>query len=81
MAILVRLLAQKPFQCLTGFINAMFCSFALCLHNFYGMTMDALHDWDKTLMCNFNAAISVFSSVTLNFGPKTITFPHVDFVF
>ncbi|KAJ7809608.1 hypothetical protein B0H13DRAFT_1668022, partial [Mycena leptocephala] len=31
------------------------------------------------LQRNFLTALSVFTTATFNFGPRTVTFPHIDF--
>jgi hypothetical protein len=41
--------------------------------------MDRLHEWNPALLRNFPADVSVFAAATFNFGPRTITFPHLDF--
>jgi hypothetical protein len=41
--------------------------------------MDKLHEWNPSLKRNFAAKISVFAAATFNFGPRTVTFPHIDF--
>ncbi|KAJ7349397.1 hypothetical protein DFH08DRAFT_614266, partial [Mycena albidolilacea] len=77
--ILTRLLAQKPFQHITGFANSIFQCFAPDLHAYYGSTIDKLHEWNPSLKWNFAADISVFVAAMFNFGPRTVTFPHIDF--
>jgi hypothetical protein len=42
--------------------------------------MDQIHDWNPNLTRNFSATVSVFATATFNFGPQTVTFPHLDFV-
>jgi hypothetical protein len=41
--------------------------------------MDQIHCWNPNLRRNFSATVSVFAAATLNFGPQTVTFPHLDF--
>jgi hypothetical protein len=41
--------------------------------------MDHIHDWNPNLRRNFSATVSVFATATFNFGPQTVTFPHLDF--
>ncbi|KAJ7482921.1 hypothetical protein B0H11DRAFT_1723647 [Mycena galericulata] len=77
--ILAQLLATKPFQRIAGFINGMFLSYAPDLHEYYRTTMYKLHRWNRRLPRNFNELTSVFAAVTFNFGPRTVTLPHLDF--
>ncbi|KAJ7071749.1 hypothetical protein B0H15DRAFT_793381 [Mycena belliarum] len=77
--LLAQLVSQKPFQRLAGFINGMFQSYAPLLHGYYRSTMEALYDWNPNLPRHFNLFTSVFAAATFNFGPRTITFPHLDF--
>jgi hypothetical protein len=41
--------------------------------------MERLHNWNKKLRRNFLPTVSVFAAATFNFGPQTVTFPHLDF--
>nr|GAT50650.1 predicted protein [Mycena chlorophos] len=92
-AILETLLASAPFTRIAGFSNcapstaprprtnkltAIFSNFAPRLHNYYQDTMDALFDWDPRLRRIFKRGVSVFPSCTFNFGPQTVTIPHLD---
>ncbi|KAJ7653713.1 hypothetical protein DFH06DRAFT_1133844 [Mycena polygramma] len=78
-AVLTGLLAQKPFQRIAGFANSMFQLYAPDLHNYYNTTLNRLHCWDRRLKRNFLPTLSVFAAATFNFGPSTITLPHIDF--
>ncbi|KAJ7462645.1 hypothetical protein B0H11DRAFT_1734876 [Mycena galericulata] len=75
--VLARLLTLTPFKRIIGFVNAMFISYAPKLHDYYGSTMDALHGWDESLPRFLQN--SVFAAATFNFGPRTVTLPHLDF--
>ncbi|KAJ7513010.1 hypothetical protein B0H11DRAFT_1948400 [Mycena galericulata] len=77
--ILAQLLAAKPFQRIAGFINKMFYSYSPDLHDHYRTTMAELHRWKDSLPRNFSALTSVFAAATFNFGPRTVTLPHLDF--
>ncbi|KAJ6571548.1 hypothetical protein B0H19DRAFT_937693, partial [Mycena capillaripes] len=77
--VLTGLLAQKPFQRIVGFTNVMFQCYAPDLHVHYHNTLDKLHRWNKKLKRNFLPTISVFAAATFNFGPATVTLPHLDF--
>ncbi|KAJ7448727.1 hypothetical protein FB451DRAFT_1187544 [Mycena latifolia] len=82
---LARLFGAKCFQQISGWTNVLFMGFAPLLHQYYASTLDSLCEWDaaekraKHLWRNFTRAFSVFSTVTFNFGPATVTFPHIDF--
>ncbi|KAJ7720998.1 hypothetical protein B0H16DRAFT_1738487 [Mycena metata] len=77
--VLAGLMATRPFQRLAGHTNAIFQAYAPDLHGYYHSTLDRLHRWDKTLKRNFLPGISVFAAATFNFGPATVTLPHLDF--
>ncbi|KAF7318029.1 hypothetical protein HMN09_00310200 [Mycena chlorophos] len=77
-AVLDSLLASKPFTRLAGFTNSIFLNFAPRLHEYYEATMDALFNWDSRLRRIFPHGTSVFPSCTFNFGPQTVTIPHLD---
>ncbi|KAJ7304913.1 hypothetical protein DFH08DRAFT_976505 [Mycena albidolilacea] len=77
--VLAGLLAQKPFRRIAGFTNTLLKCYAPDLHTFYSQTMDHIHDWNPNLRRNFSATVSVFATATFNFGPQTVTFPHLDF--
>jgi hypothetical protein len=59
--------------------------FAPDLHSYYNSTLGDLFAWDAMqsrachLLRNFTPVRSVFSTATFNFGPRTITLPHIDF--
>ncbi|KAJ7181397.1 hypothetical protein C8R43DRAFT_870092, partial [Mycena crocata] len=59
-------------------IAGVFSSFAPMLHKFYAEQMSLLHLAAPYLRRLFPEAISVFAACTFNFGPSTVTFPHVD---
>ncbi|KAJ7435752.1 hypothetical protein FB451DRAFT_1062275 [Mycena latifolia] len=77
--ILANLVSQLPIQFLAGFINGMFLSFGAVLHEFYRSTMEQLHTWNPDLPRLFSETVSVFAAATFNFGPRTVTFPHLDY--
>nr|GAT42600.1 predicted protein [Mycena chlorophos] len=76
--VLDSLLASEPFKRIAGFCNSIFLNFAPRLHEYYEKSMDALFDWDPRLRRIFKRGTSVFPSCTFNFGPQTITLPHLD---
>ncbi|KAF8202090.1 hypothetical protein K438DRAFT_2103659, partial [Mycena galopus ATCC 62051] len=53
--------------------------FAPILHNYYATTMNNLHRWNPQLRRLFEPDLSVFAAATFNFGPQTVTWPHLDF--
>ncbi|KAF7342933.1 hypothetical protein MVEN_01723100 [Mycena venus] len=76
------LFGLKCFERIAGWTNT---GFAPLLHEYYRQTLDDLFTWDagqdreKHLRCNFLRRFSVFAAATFNFGPHTVTFPHIDF--
>ncbi|KAJ7834833.1 hypothetical protein B0H13DRAFT_1913881 [Mycena leptocephala] len=57
----------------------IFRSYAPILHEHYRSTMAALYCHLSHLPRNFDEFTSVFAAATFNFGPWTITLPHLDF--
>ncbi|KAJ7915942.1 hypothetical protein B0H13DRAFT_1609915, partial [Mycena leptocephala] len=84
-AILAGLFGKRCFERIAGWTNVLFMGFAPLLHEYYQQTMDDLFEWDaaqdrpKHLSRNFAASFSAFTTATFNFGPFTVTFPHIDF--
>ncbi|KAJ7485479.1 hypothetical protein FB451DRAFT_977196, partial [Mycena latifolia] len=78
-AVLAQLFASPPLQRLAGFINGMYQSYTPDLHGFFSSTMELLYQWKPSLPRNFDALTSVFAAATINFGPFTVTRPHLDF--
>ncbi|KAJ7806508.1 hypothetical protein B0H13DRAFT_1929590 [Mycena leptocephala] len=84
-AVFARLFGEESLRRIAGWTNALFMAFAPDLHKYYGATLDELFCWDALqsranhLLRNFGAATSVFSTATFNFGPRTVTLPHIDF--
>ncbi|KAF7335853.1 hypothetical protein MSAN_02331800 [Mycena sanguinolenta] len=85
LAIFTGLFALKPFERIAGWTNMLFMAFAPVLHAFYETPLEDLCTWDhrqernKHIRRNFPPRCSVFSTTTFNFGPRTVTFPHIDF--
>ncbi|KAJ7671329.1 hypothetical protein DFH06DRAFT_980706, partial [Mycena polygramma] len=77
--VLAQLLATKPFQRIAGFVNGMFKSYAPVLHEHYRSTLAAIHTHLPGLPRNYDEFVSVFAAATFNFGPRTVTLPHLDF--
>ncbi|KAJ7727870.1 hypothetical protein B0H14DRAFT_3169419 [Mycena olivaceomarginata] len=57
--------------------NVLFFMWAPSLYALYESTRAAMEEWGPHLRWNF--ADSVFAACTFNFGPRTITCPHLDF--
>ncbi|KAJ7071260.1 hypothetical protein C8F01DRAFT_1109763 [Mycena amicta] len=79
-AVFMHLTAQTPLRRLVGFANQMFSTYAGTLHAYYKQTMDYLFSEKdyRTLHPYFPSRLSVFASWTFNFGPRTVTHPHLD---
>ncbi|KAL1711658.1 hypothetical protein EV715DRAFT_268416 [Schizophyllum commune] len=59
------------------FASSVFATWAPEIHKYYGDTLAALLASDPTLYRNFPQ--SVWSCITINFGPQTVTYPHRDY--
>nr|GAT42379.1 predicted protein [Mycena chlorophos] len=77
-AILQRLLSAPPFTRIAGFCKSILFNFAPRLHDYYEQTMDAIFERHPWLRRIFDRRVSVFPSCTFNFGPQTVTIPHLD---
>ncbi|KAJ7936819.1 hypothetical protein B0H13DRAFT_2303135 [Mycena leptocephala] len=76
--ICITMLTNWAIKHLAGFANGMFESFAPTLHAFYTEQMRLLHLAAPYLRRIFPESVSVFAACTFNFGPNTVTLPHVD---
>ncbi|KAJ7834312.1 hypothetical protein B0H13DRAFT_2369971 [Mycena leptocephala] len=65
LAIFARLFGVKSIERIVGWTNMLFMAFAPDLHEFYRVTLNDL--------------LSVFATATFNFGPATVTLPHLNF--
>ncbi|KAK7012625.1 hypothetical protein R3P38DRAFT_3323842 [Favolaschia claudopus] len=86
--LLTNLLALQSIQRIAGWTNSnhyanpppvLFMAFAKQLHSFYEKELRSVCEHDPRTIRNFPARLSVFSMVTINFGPATVTFPHIDY--
>nr|GAT48914.1 predicted protein [Mycena chlorophos] len=77
-AVLERLLSAPPFTRIAGFCKSILLNFAPRLHEYYEQTMDAIFERYPWLRRIFDRRVSVFPSCTFNFGPQTVTIPHLD---
>ncbi|KAJ7818012.1 hypothetical protein B0H13DRAFT_1662247 [Mycena leptocephala] len=85
LAIFARLFGVKSIERIVGWTNMLFMAFAPDLHEFYRVTLNDLCAWDhqqtraKHIFRNFSESLSVFATATFNFGPATVTLPHLNF--
>ncbi|KAJ7042743.1 hypothetical protein C8F04DRAFT_1175856 [Mycena alexandri] len=74
-----RLFALACFFRIAGFANRLFQTWNPAVHSLYVLTLDALtHTYNPALRRNFSRRLSAFAAATLNFGPATVTLPHID---
>ncbi|KAF8951697.1 hypothetical protein BDZ97DRAFT_1931899 [Flammula alnicola] len=76
--ILNELLQQPAFKRIVGFTNSAFETVAPRLYNYYQDTIDELVRWSPDTICR-TFPKSAFASATINFGPRTVSFPHRDY--
>ncbi|GLB44850.1 hypothetical protein LshimejAT787_1801870 [Lyophyllum shimeji] len=74
--VLLRHLCDNVFLRVAHFGSSMFASYAPDIHSYYRSTLHALLAHDSSLQRNFLG--SVFAACTYNFGPATVTKPHLD---
>ncbi|KAJ7066854.1 hypothetical protein B0H15DRAFT_794250 [Mycena belliarum] len=73
------LFEMQCFSRIAGFANGIFKAWNPAVHALYTLTLDALtYDHNPALKRNFPATFSAFAAATLNFGPVTVTYPHID---
>ncbi|KAJ7016060.1 hypothetical protein C8F04DRAFT_1245965 [Mycena alexandri] len=72
-----KLLKDESFQHLIRFANLLFFIFAPVLFMYCQTQMALLRDWNPSMV--WNAAVTVFTACTFNFGPHALTVPHLDF--
>ncbi|KAJ6487276.1 hypothetical protein C8R47DRAFT_1072325 [Mycena vitilis] len=70
-AIMMQLFGLKCFERIAGWTNIAPWTTVFA--------WDATRERTTRLRRNFNRAFSVFAAATFNFGPRTVTFPHIDF--
>ncbi|KAF7342723.1 hypothetical protein MSAN_02030200 [Mycena sanguinolenta] len=78
--ILTSLFIHRAIARFVGLANVLFQLYAPKLHNYYFRTMKALSKWDRDLPLLAPLCSCVFACVTFNFGPQTVTLPHLDFL-
>ncbi|KAJ6548337.1 hypothetical protein B0H19DRAFT_952675, partial [Mycena capillaripes] len=57
-----------------------FQTYAPNLYKYHLDTMRALYKWNSNLLFLAPLLSCEFACVTFNFGPQTVTFPHLDFL-
>ncbi|KAJ7088354.1 hypothetical protein B0H15DRAFT_780823 [Mycena belliarum] len=73
------LFLMQCFIRIAGFGNGLFKAWNPEVHAFYEFTLDALtNQYNPNLRRNFQQKVSAFAAATLNFGPSTVTLPHID---
>ncbi|KAL1711614.1 hypothetical protein EV715DRAFT_297890 [Schizophyllum commune] len=75
--VLTYLISLPAMVRIAHFSSSVFANWAPEIHEYYANTLTALLNSDPTLTRNF--ARSVWACITLNFGPKTVCFPHRDY--
>ncbi|KAJ6463733.1 hypothetical protein C8R47DRAFT_992488, partial [Mycena vitilis] len=74
------MLASLALQHIIGFSNGLFQSYAPNLDSFYRDQMCLLRRVARYIVPHLVETITVFAACTFNFGPNTVTLPHVDAV-
>ncbi|KAJ6448977.1 hypothetical protein C8R47DRAFT_926886, partial [Mycena vitilis] len=72
------MLASLALQRIIGFSNGLFQSYAPNLHSFYRDQMCLLRRVARYIVPLLVETLTVFAACTFNFGPNTVTLPHVD---
>ncbi|KAL1724919.1 hypothetical protein EV714DRAFT_278035 [Schizophyllum commune] len=75
--VLMYLIALPAMVRIAHFASGAFAQWAPAIHHYYGETLIALLASDPALSRNFPA--SVWASITINFGPRTVCYPHRDY--
>ncbi|KAF7342722.1 hypothetical protein MSAN_02030100 [Mycena sanguinolenta] len=78
--ILTALFLHDAIARFVGLANVLFQLYAPKLYKSYLDTMEALQEWDGNLIFLAPLLSCVFACVTFNFGPQTVTLPHLDFL-
>ncbi|KAJ7285547.1 hypothetical protein C8J57DRAFT_1496288 [Mycena rebaudengoi] len=74
--ILDYLLLLLCFQRIAGFANSLLKTYNPTAHALYEATLNALIE--TGIIRNFDRSLFAFAATTFNFGPITITYPHLD---
>ncbi|KAJ6626268.1 hypothetical protein B0H10DRAFT_548468 [Mycena sp. CBHHK59/15] len=78
-AVLTYLFAHIFFIRLSGFANCLYETFAPNLFNQYRAQINNFKSHNRHRKFTFNFTNSVFATATVNFGPCTVSLPHIDF--
>jgi hypothetical protein len=73
---LSKLCSSPSIMHIAGFQSNVFAAYAPRVYEFYSSNLNVLLNQSPFLRRNFQC--SVFSAVTINFGPVTVTKPHTD---
>ncbi|KAJ7314861.1 hypothetical protein DFH08DRAFT_716294 [Mycena albidolilacea] len=72
------LFAMECFFRIAGFANGLFRAWNPSVHMHYATVLDTLTHEYPDLRRNFERRFSAFAAATINFGPSTVTLPHID---
>ncbi|KAF8160164.1 hypothetical protein BJ912DRAFT_866001, partial [Pholiota molesta] len=75
--ILRELLQHSAFDRISGFANHLFKAYNGRLYDYYGKMLDDLLIKQPELSRNHPG--TVFACSSINFGPKTVSYPHIDY--
>ncbi|KAL1739111.1 hypothetical protein HDZ31DRAFT_49910, partial [Schizophyllum fasciatum] len=75
--VLIHLLGLTSMIRIASFASSVFATWAPLLFAYYAEHMAALFQNDPSLVRNFTR--SIWACITVNFGPRTVTFKHRDF--
>ncbi|KAF9060393.1 hypothetical protein BDP27DRAFT_1493380, partial [Rhodocollybia butyracea] len=74
--IMSALLSLNCFARISGFANSLFMAYAYQCYIYCTANLDKLFEWNPNLRRLFRN--NAWAACTINFGPQSITFPHVD---
>ncbi|KAL1741229.1 hypothetical protein HDZ31DRAFT_45894 [Schizophyllum fasciatum] len=77
--VLDRLTQLKTMQRIAHFSSSAFGAWQPALHDYYASVQARLLAWKPSLYQSLHFKKSVWLCLTINFGPRTLTFPHRDF--
>ncbi|KAL1671360.1 hypothetical protein EV122DRAFT_285016 [Schizophyllum commune] len=75
--VLMYLISLPAMVRIAHFASGAFAGWAPAVHQYYGETLLALLNSDPALARKFPA--SVWACITINFGPRTVCYPHRDY--
>ncbi|KAE9407659.1 hypothetical protein BT96DRAFT_769892, partial [Gymnopus androsaceus JB14] len=74
--VMTTLLGTLAFARIAGFANCLFMAYAFQCYDYSKSTLDSLFSWNPRLRRLFKN--SAWAACTVNFGPFSISYPHVD---